>query len=191
MFNKKKYYNTAKTTFILLLSVIVCTIACNNKKPNNSADAIGNTKYPFVTATVNGNDWVSVPSEILAKHSEFDDKLQIFTKDQKGKMNFLITLPQFSKTQVGNYSSVKENASGYGISLLDDDKQDNEEIDYDNFRQGAIPNCITVTSIKDVADGKIVTGTFATTMNISNNYDAATSKPISVTNGNFSVLISK
>jgi hypothetical protein len=179
----------------LLLILLVLIVACNNtdKTPTSiSQKSVSDSeKYPNVQATINGALWKSVPSEILAKHSSFDDKLQIFTKDEKGKMNFLITLDKFGTTQIGNYSSVKEGVGGYGISLLDDNMQDDEANDFDNFRQGATPNCITVTNIKNVNDGKIVTGTFNSSMNPSNNYDAAKSKSIQVTDGHFSVLISK
>jgi hypothetical protein len=179
-----------KNVAIVLMCAIV-VLSCNNTTATQSNNNNNGSKTPYVTASINGKLWQSKPSEILAKHSEFDDKLQIFTQDATGKMNFLLTLENFGKTQVGTYSSVRTGAGGYGISLLDEDKNDNEENDYDNFRQGATPNCITITAIKDVADGKIVEGTFASTMQVSNNFNAAQSKNITVSNGKFLVLISK
>lgn len=177
---------------VALLSLIACNVNNENKaetKTSISTPTIDSK--PFVTAMINGNAWQSVKDEILATYSEFDDKLQIFTKDDKGKMNFLLTLAPFSKTGVGSYNSVKEAASGYGISLIDEDKNDTVENDYDNFRQSAIPNCITVTSIKETAEGKIVEGSFASPMNVSNNYEANKDKGIAVTNGKFVVLVKK
>lgn len=181
----------------LLVTAIFLTTACNSNSTEKTsatstvAPSVNESSYPYVTAKINGNNWQSVKDEILTTYSEFDDKLQIFTKDDKGKMNFLITLAQFSKTGVGSYNSVKEGAGGFGISLLDDDKKDNVENDYDNFHQAAVPNCITVTSIKEVADGKIVEGTFASPMNVSNNYDANKDKGVVVTDGKFAVLVKK
>jgi hypothetical protein len=177
---------------VALLSLIACNANNENKaetKTTISTHAIDSK--PFVTAMINGKAWQSIPEEILATYSEFDDKLQVFTKDNQGKMNFLLTLAPFSKTGVGSYNSVKEAASGYGISLIDEDKNDTVENDYDNFRQSAIPNCLTVASIKETAEGKIVEGTFASPMNVSNNYDANKDKGVVVTEGKFAVLVKK
>ncbi|GAB2831540.1 hypothetical protein [Ferruginibacter profundus] len=184
-----------KITLLLLTGTLLFT-ACNNNTPaskeltktENSSAAVN---YPYVTAKINGVQWQSVPGEILATYDTYGDKLQIFTKDEKGKMNFLLTLAPFTKTNAGAYSSVKEGAGGYGISLLDDDKNDSMENDYDNFHQGAVANCITITSIKDVADGKIVEGIFASPMNVSNNYEANKDKGVVVTDGRFAILVKK
>jgi hypothetical protein len=179
----------------LLYVCLLATIGCNNNSntahtpKKNTETVVAN--YPFVTAKINGNNWQSVKDEILATYSEFDDKLQLFTKDDKGKMNFLLTLVPFSKTGVGSYNSIKEGVGGYGISLLDEDKNDTIENDYDNFRQGAVPNCITVIAIKETTEGKIVEGTFASPMNVSNNYDANKDKGVVVTDGKFTVLVKK
>ena len=182
-----------KITYLLYVCLLA-TMACNNNTnttntPNKSTES--NAAYPFVTAKINGNNWQSVKDEILASYNDFDDKLNIYTKDANGKMNFLITLAAFSKTGVGSYNSVKEGAGGFGISLLDDDKKDNVENDYDNFHQGAVANCITIISIKETADGKIVSGTFASPMNVSNNYDANKDKGVVVTDGKFAVFVKK
>ena len=177
---------------VALLSLIACNANNENKaetKTNISTPTIDST--PFVTAMINGKAWQSISEEILATYSEFDDKLQVFTKDEKGKMNFLLTLAPFSKTGVGSYNSIKEGAGGYGISLIDEDKNDTVENDYDNFRQSAIPNCITVTSIKETAEGKIVEGSFASPMNVSNNYEGNKDKGVVVTEGKFAVLVKK
>ena len=183
-----------KPITLLLLVYTLVMAACNNAATTPQPVST-NTKaaadYPYVTAKVNGVQWQSVPDEILASYDSYGDKLQIFTKDDKGKMNFLITLAPFNKISTGAYSSEKEGAGGYGISLLDDDKSDNVENDYDNFHQGAVANCITVTSINEVADGKVVTGIFASPMNVSNNYEANKDKGVVVTEGKFAVLIKK
>jgi hypothetical protein len=182
-----------KTTTLLLLAGTLLLTACNTtttKEPVKT-ETTAASNYPYVTAKINGVQWQSVPDEILASYNDYEDKLQIFTKDDKGKMNFLLTLASFSKTNVGTFSSVKEGAGGYGISLLDDNKNDNIENDYDNFHQGAVANCITVTSIKEVADGRVVEGFFASPMNVSNNYDANKDKGVVVTDGKFAVLVKK
>ena len=179
-------------TLLLLVSTLLLA-ACNNaattSEPIKTATQAAVADYPYVTAKINGVQWQSMPDEILASYNSYEDKLQIFTKDDKGKMNFLLTLAAFSKTNMGAYSSVKEGAGGYGISLLDENKNDNEENDYDNFHQGAVANCITVTAVQEVADGKIVTGIFASPMNVSNNYEANKDKGVAVTDGRFAVLV--
>ena len=186
-----------KLTITLLVCTIMLILSCGSKsKENTTTNSIKTStaderNYPYVTAKVNGYNWQSVKDEILASYSEFDDKLQIFTKDATGKMNFLITMAAFSKTGVASYNSVREGAGGFGISLLDDDKNDNVENDYDNFHQGAVASCIAITSIKETTDGKIVTGTFASPMNVSNNYDANKDKGVVVTDGKFSVFVKK
>ncbi len=178
---------------LLLLVSTSVLLACNNSNTTTApATTVSNpVAGPYVTAKINGVPWQSIPGEILASYDPYADKLQIFTKDDQGKMNFLLTLAAFSKTNAGTYGSVQEGAGGYGISLLDDDKNDAVENDYDNFHQGAVANCITVTSIKELADGKMVEGVFASPMNVSNNYEANKSKGITVTDGRFSVLVKK
>ncbi|MEI9957668.1 MAG: hypothetical protein WDM90_15525 [Ferruginibacter sp.] len=186
-----------KITLILSATVLVL-LACNSNTDTKSTATAptktenGTADYPYVTAKVNGVAWQSVPGEIMTSYDQYGDKLQIFTKDEKGKMNFLLTLAPFTKTAVGTYSSIKEGAGGYGISLLDEDKNDNVENDYDNFHQGAVANCLTITAIKEVADGKIVTGVFASPMNVTNNYDdSKKNKGVAVTEGKFAVLVKK
>ena len=175
---------------LLFIVLIIIVASCNNNSSTKSTTStLTNTKQ-FVTANIGGKPWQSDPNEVLASYSEFDDKLQIFTKDAVGKSNVLLTLMPFSKTGVGKYSSVKENSSGFGISLLDDNTTDTEELDYDNFRQGAIENSITIAAINETAEGKMITGTFASALYKSNNYDAATSKPIAI-DGAFAVLLKK
>jgi hypothetical protein len=142
----------------------------------------------YVVAKINGVVWKSIPSEILAKYDSYNDKLNIFTQDEKGIMNFLLTLAPFSKTQIGAYSSLREGAGGYGISLLDENRKDDIENDYDNFHQGAVANCLMITSIKEVKGGKMVEGTFASPMNVSNNYDAS-KKGVIVSEGKFAVFV--
>jgi hypothetical protein len=177
---------------VCLLSLIACNTNKENKAENKTTNLAPTADgKPFVTAIINGKAWQSIPEEILATYNDFDDKLNIYTKDSNGKMNFLLTLASFSKTGVSSYNSVREGAGGYGISLLDDDKNDNVENDYDNYHQAAVPNCITVTSIKETAEGKIVEGTFASPMNATNNYDANKDKGVVVTDGKFAVLIKK
>lgn len=182
-----------KPITLLLLVCILLMAGCNNaattSEPIKTATQAAAPDYPYVTAKINGVQWQSMPDEILASYNSYEDKLQIFTKDDKGKMNFLITLASFSKTNIGAYSSVKEGAGGYGISLLDEDKKDNEENDYDNFRQGAVANCITISSITEIAEGKIVSGIFASPMNVSNDYEANKDKGVVVTDGRFAVLV--
>ncbi len=184
-----------KTLFTTLIASLICLTACNDNgsgKPSASSDAkaADNTDHPYVTANINGKPWYSVKDEILATYSEIDDKLQIFTKDAAGKMNFLLSFAPFSKTNVGDYNSVREGTAGYGISLLDENLQDDAELDYDNFRQGAVASCLHITSIKEIAEGKIVEGSFASSMNPSNNYEPGKAK-LEVTDGRFAVLIKK
>jgi hypothetical protein len=184
-----------KINYLLYICLLVTTACSNNTTdlPKKSAETTESTasNYPYVIAKINGNNWQSDKDEILATYNDFEDKLNIYTKDANGKMNFLITLASFSKTGVGSYNSVREGAGGFGISLLDDDKKDNVENDYDNFHQAAVLNCITVSSIKEVAEGKIVEGTFTSPMNVSNNYDANKDKGVVVTDGKFAVLVKK
>ncbi len=186
-----------KTYLAILLTAFVYLISCNSsstEKESSSSNAMPATDkenaYPYVTAKINGKEWHSIKDEILATYSEIDDKLQIFTKDADGKMNFLLTFSPFSKTNVGTYNSVREGAGGYGISLLEEDTKDEKVLDYDNFRQGAVAGCLSIVSIKETAEGKIVEGNFASPMNISNNYEAGKEK-LQVTDGKFSVLIKK
>ena len=164
-----------KILWFLLIAfgtLIGCTNSSSPSADKQSNISNADNSAAFVTAKINGVAWQSIPTEILATYNDFDDKVNIYTMDEKGKMHFLITLATFSKIGVGSYSSVKEGAGGFGISLLDEDKKDNIENDYDNFHQGAVPNCITVTAITETPKGKIVQGTFASPMNVSNNYDA-------------------
>ncbi len=189
--------STMKTGLLILLSAFMLLSSCNNHGTEKSTASSNTTpetskgnSYPHVTAKINGKDWQSVKDEILATYSDIDDKLQIFTKDAEGKMDFLLTLAPFSKTNVGAYNSVREGASGYGISLLDENTKDDVELDYDNFRQGAVAGCLNIVSVKETAEGKIVEGNFASSMNISNNYEAGKEK-LEVTDGSFAVLIKK
>lgn len=186
-----------KTVFTILITALVCLSACNgggtgksSASPVTGAADHTAADHPYVTANINGKPWQSVKDEILATYSEIDDKLQIFTRDAEGKMNFLLSFAPFSKTNVGDYNSVREGTAGYGISLLDENVQDDVELDYDNFRQGAVANCLHITSIKEIAEGKIVEGSFASSMNSSNNYQPGKAK-LEVTGGRFSVLIKK
>lgn len=186
-----------KTCFTYLLAAIIFLSACYNSNTENgpastqTASRQSNTsEHPYVTAKINGRFWQSAAHEILATYSEIDDKLQIFTKDAHGKMNFLLILAPFSKTNVGSYNSVREGAGGYGISLLDENTKDEEVLDYDNFHQEAVVNCLQVVSIKETAAGKIIEGAFASPMNVSNNYEAGKEK-LQVTDGKFSVLLKK
>jgi len=184
-----------KNLFAILIASLVCLHACkgsDSDKASASSDAraAGNADHPYVTAIINGKPWHAVKDEILATYSEIDDKLQIFTKDAAGKMNLLLSFAPFSKTNVGDYNSVREGTAGYGISLLDENLQDDVELDYDNFRQGAVANCLHITSIKEIAEGKIVEGNFASSMNPSNNYEPGKEK-VTVTEGKFAVLIKK
>ena len=185
-----------KTGLTVLLTALMFLSACNSSDKEKSATSLNATSqdgkeatYPYVTAKISGKSWQSVKDEILATYSEIDDKLQIFTKDADGKMNFLLTFSPFSKTKVGAYNSVREGA-GYGISLLEENTKDDEVLDYDNFRQGAVAGCLNIVSIKETADGKIVEGDFASPMNISNNYEAGKEK-LHVTDGRFAVIIKK
>lgn len=185
------------TGLTLLFATLLFIAGCNNSNTDKAATSSSliltdnkEQTYPYVIAKINGKPWQSVKDEILATYAEFDDKLQIFTKDGDGKMNFLLTLAPFSKTNVGAYNSVREGAGGYGISLLDENTKDDVENDYDNFRQGAVAACLQIVSIKETADGKIVEGKFASPMNVSNNYDVNKEK-IEVTDGRFAVLIKK
>ncbi len=195
-----------KNSFFLLI-IISFLLACNGNSTTKEEVKNANTKEQakeetskevtpsattqYVTAKINGANWKSVPEEILTSYDTYGDKLQIFTKDEKGKMNFLLTLAPFTKTQIGSYNSVKEGAGGYGISLLDEDKADNVENDYDNFHQGIIANCLIIKSITEVKDGKMVQGTFASPMNISNNYEASKDKGVTVSEGKFAVFVKK
>ncbi len=180
---------------VFLAISVVLMFSCNNgsdsKTPTTKAPAAVEVGTQSVTATIDGKEWKSIPDEVLASYSEFDDKLQIFTKDAAGKGNLLLSIMPFSKTGIGSYSSVREGTAGFGISILDDNTSDNEEWDFDNFRQAVTPNCITVTAINETSDGRMITGTFNSRMNVSNNYDANKSKSIDVTDGKFSVLIKK
>ena len=186
-----------RSTLTILFAALMFLAACNSsnkeknsKDSNTTAADSKEAAYPYVTAKINGKPWQSVKDEILATYSDFDDKLQIFTKDAAGKMNFLLTLAPFSKTNVGDYNSVREGTGGYGISLLDENTKDDVVLDYDNFRQGATAGCLHIVSVKETAEGKIVEGNFASPMNISNNYDAGAEK-LQVTDGSFAVLIKK
>ena len=186
-----------KTCLAVILTVLIFSTSCNNsssEKSSRSSNAVSaeskETTYPYVNAKINGKEWHSIKDEILATYSEIDDKLQIFTKDTVGKMNFLLTLAPFSKTGVGDYNSVREGTAGYGISLLDENAKDDVVLDYDNFREGAAAGCLHIVSIKETIEGKIVEGNFASPMNVSNNYDAGKQK-LQVTDGSFAVLIKK
>ena len=186
-----------KSCLLILLIALLLVTGCNggNNEKNKitvvtSSTNDKETAYPFVTASINGKTWQSVKDEILATYSDFDDKLQIFTKDADGKMNFLLTLAPFVKTGVGAYNSVREGAGGYGISLLDEDTKDDIELDYDNFRQGAVASCLQIISIKETGEGKIVEGTFASPMNTSNNYEP-NKEILTIAEGRFAVLIKK
>ena len=181
---------------ILFAISAIALFSCNNSSdsktiPNENTSAIVEPSQQYVTAMIDGKAWKSEPEEVLASYSEFDDKLQIFTKDASGKANFLISILPFSKVGIGSYSSVREGVGGFGISLLDDNSSDSEEWDYDNFRQAATTNCIAVTSINETSEGKMLIGTFASPMNVSNNYDANKSKSIVITEGKFAVLLKK
>jgi hypothetical protein len=186
-----------RTVVAILFTSLIFLVCCNSNNSETksasespiSADTRADS-YPFVTAKINGKEWHSVKDEILATYSEIDDKLQIFTKDAEGKMNFLLMMSPFSKTGVGTYNSVREGAGGYGISLLEENTKDDEVLNYDNFRQGAVAGCLSIVSIKETAEGKIVEGNFASAMNISNNYDAGKGK-VEVTDGRFAVLLKK
>jgi|GEM_PF-2549492 len=191
-----KKFKTMKTVLQFFFAALVLT-SCNSGTgesktgTSNATPAVSNeSNVPHVTANINGKSWQSIPGEILATYSDFDDKLQIFTKDADGKMNFLLTLAPFSKTNIGAYNSVREGAGGYGISLLDENTKDDVVLDYDNFRQGAVAGCLNIVSVKETAEGKIVEGNFASPMNISNNYEAG-KEPLQVTGGSFAVLIKK
>lgn len=184
-----------KTGLTVLLILLITLAACKSSDKEINATSVNiitpdgrEAAYPYVTAKINGKPWQSIKDEILATYSEFDDKLQIFTKDADGKMNFLLTLAPFSKTNVGDYNSVREGAGGYGISLLEENTKDEEVLDYDNFRQGAVAGCLNVVSIKEIAEGKIVEGSFASPMNISEHYEAG-KKKLQVTDGRFAVLL--
>jgi hypothetical protein len=186
-----------KTRLTLLFATLLFIAACNNSNTDKAAASSNSIStdnkeqsYPHVTAKINGKPWQSIKDEILATYSDFDDKLQIFTKDADGKMNFLLMFAPFSKTNVGAYNSVREGAGGYGISLLDENTKDDIALDYDNFHQGAVAGCLNIVSIKETAEGKIVEGSFASPMNVSNNYDAS-KKKIEITEGSFAVLIKK
>lgn len=186
-----------KTVVAILLIVILFFTSCNSGNSETASSSAGpastDTKAGndiFVTAKINGKEWYSIKDEILATHSEIDDKLQIFTKDAEGEMNFLLTMSPFTKNGVGAYNSVREGAGGYGISLLDENTKDAEVLDYDNFRQGAVAGCLNIFSIKETAEGKIVEGNFASTMNISEHYEAGKEK-LQVTDGRFAVLLKK
>ncbi len=190
-----------KKNLFFLLIIIVVLNACDNNSTTKEAKST-NTKEQakeetstattqYVTAKINGANWKSTSEEILTSYDTYGDKLQIFTKDEKGKMNFLLTLAPFTKTQIGSYNSVKEGAGGYGISLLDEDKADNVENDYDNFHQGIIANCLIIKSITEVKEGKMVEGTFASPMNVSNNYEASKDKGVVVSEGKFAVFVKK
>lgn len=186
-----------KTVIGILLFFILFIASCNGSNSETKSSAAVSTSannkdgnYPYVTAKINGKEWNSIKDEILATYSEIDDKLQVFTKDAYGKMNFLLSLSPFSKTNVGAYNSVREGAGGYGISLLDENTKDDKPLDYDNFRQGAVAGCLNIISIKETAEGKIVEGNFASAMNISNNYQAGKEK-LEVTDGRFAVLLKK
>jgi hypothetical protein len=184
---------------LIVLSFVVVGMACNETKSDvtlsdgskTKAAPLENTSSTkvYVSAKINGVAWESVPSEILAKYYEIDDKLNIYTVDTKNEMNFLLTCSPYSKTQVGSYNSVKEGAGGYGITLNDNNTKDDIPKDYDNYHQGATPNCLTITTIKEVKSGKLIAGTFASPMNVSNNYDANKNKGIVVTEGKFQVLL--
>jgi len=179
------------------LCVVLIFASCNSGSNENKGGTLNNmpaeskeSSVPHVTANINGKPWQSIPGEILATYSDFDDKLQIFTKDADGKMNFLLTLAPFSKTNIGAYNSVREGAGGYGISLLDENPKDDVVLDYDNFRQGAVAGCLHIVSVKETAEGRIIEGNFASPMNISNNYEAG-KDPLQVTDGSFAVLVKK
>ncbi|MBK8608393.1 MAG: hypothetical protein IPL84_00060 [Chitinophagaceae bacterium] len=92
---------------------------------------------------------------------------------------------------MGTYNSVREGAGGYGISLLDENTKDDVVLDYDNFRQGAVAGCLSIISIKEIAEGKIVEGNFSSPMNVSNNYPENKDDSLVVTEGSFVVLLKK
>jgi hypothetical protein len=137
----------------------------------------------FVSAVIDGQPWRS--DDILVTHAETGDRFTIHTTDNAKKKDIVLDLAPFSKTKAGSYNSAK--ADRTGISLLDTDKDDGVEFDFDNYLEHETPNCIQVTSIKDL-DGKkqLIEGAFQSEMVPS--FNAAGKKTLQIKDGKFKVI---
>ena len=164
--------------------------ACNNttsdkktdSKTTNSETAPGKS---FVSADIDGKPWKSDGDKVMVTYNTPLDILSVHTTDNEGKKDIVFDMTDFSKTKEGSYSS--SNAIGRGISVLDTDKADNEDMDLSNYTNGDVANCIQVTTIKDLGnDNQLVEGTFASEM--VHSYDGDSKPKVQLTNGKFSVV---
>lgn len=178
-----------KKIFVILF-IANTLIACNNSTSDKTTDSktsnseTGSGKS-FVSADIDGKPWRSDGDKVLATYNTPLDILSVHTTDNQGKKDIVFDMPDFSKTKVGNYSS--KNASGKGISVLDTDKADNEDMDLSNYTTGDVPDCIKVTNIKELGDdNRLVEGTFASEM--VHSYDGASKPKVQLANGKFSVI---
>ena len=172
------------TPCLALASLFILT-SCDKTPSAGSGGtkSTGSGDAAFVSAVIDGQPWRS--DDILVTHAQTGDRFTIHTTDNAKKKDILLDLAPFSKTKVGSYNSAKFERTG--ISLLDSDKKDGVEFDFDNYLERESPNCIQVTSIKDL-DGKkqLVEGTFQSEMVPS--FDAKGKKTIQIKDGKFKVI---
>ncbi len=176
---------------LVILFAATTLFACNNTtndkttdtKSTNSETSPGKS---FVSADIDGKPWRSDGDNVDVANNTILDLITIHTTDNEGKKNIVFDLPDFSKTKVGSYSS--HNASGRGISILDTDKADGEDMELYNYPpEGDVADCIKVTTIKELGDdNRLVEGTFASEM--VHSLDGASKPKVQLTNGKFSVI---
>ena len=176
---------------LIILFAATTLFACNNatsdktkdSKTTNSETAPGKS---YVSADFDGKPWKSDGDNVMVTYNTPLDILSVHTTDNEGEKNIVFDLVDFSKTKVGSYSS--SNTIGRGISVLDTDKADNEDMELTNYANGGdVLNCIKVTTIKDLGnDNQLVEGTFSSEM--THSYDGASKPKVQLTNGKFSVV---
>ena len=176
---------------LIILFAATTLFACNSNtgsdKTTDSKTTISETTTgkSYVSADFDGKPWKSDGDNVMVTYNTPLDILSVHTTDNEGKKNIVFDMPDFSKTKAGSYSS--NNASGKGISVLDTDKADTEDMDLSNYTNGDVANCIQVTTIKDLGnDNQLVEGTFSSEM--THSYDGASKPKVQLTNGKFSVV---
>ncbi len=170
----------------LLLTAAAFLLASCNRKEETVADSGSPSaarEMSYVSAVIGGQPWRS--DSLLVRYSETSDRLSIHTTDNEKKKDLVLNLAPFSKTKTGSYNSDKLQRNG--ISLLDADKADGVEFDFDNYLERESPDCIQITSIKDLGNQRqVIEGTFKSEMLPS--FNAAEGKPLQVQEGKFRVI---
>ncbi|MEO6583736.1 MAG: hypothetical protein ABIO05_05395 [Ferruginibacter sp.] len=177
-----------KKVFIALFTATTL-LACNNTsdKTTDTKTIISATSpgKSFVSADIDGKPWKSDGDNVKVVNNTILDILSVHTTDNAGKKDIVFDLPDFSKTKIGSYST--NSAAGKGISVLDTDKADNDDMDLNNYQDKDVADWIKVTNIKDMGDdNRLVEGTFASEM--IHSYDGASKPKVQLTNGKFSVV---